>query len=724
MYGFRTAVLAAAAVALVAACKSGESFAPGLGNLPIDSIPGLPQVGGSTTLRDRTIALDAVERVVATLPGQDFAADTKLLVQTMKALPQFADAGSSADGTVWGQFKGGYLVFVVHGGPPTAPAFDRAPAMSNSSRSARSFGTAEHSGFAAPARLPARSFAESAAGAALAGGAGTVPTSNRYQLFDAVGSYFGDSDPRADIESMLVANGYSGTRQDATLPALRAVTNDGILYIRAHGGLGSVNSDASTRDIYALWTASEALDSTAEANDPTLQQDLQQNRVVYMLFRADRWSNGLPAFVPPNRHYGITDKFISAYMTLSPNSLVYIDACQGAAQPQLIAAFHNASVFAGWSERAAFSAMGPTAKYVFDRLLGANKFAPESPKQRPFPYDVITSDPKFGHGKAYGYSVWPSRAGGTIEADLVFTQVGGNFGILTPSIQTLLANEIDKELWLVGNFGDDPGSNGKVTIDDGSGPVALAVVEWTPSRIRASLPPSAPGAYGNVVVTVRGHESNTRQLLSWQGTLVYTIRDLGTLTQRFEIDIKGRADPHDIRDQIAKTPVPTQSAGFSTNPTTEVRFEAGGEYSDPEPPCTTTYDWSGTTTIHATSTTVSGGQTYVYGATLDMQQRAALFTVVASDNNALHLKTTTACGGSTSTSNEDLSANVDLIGTGFVPVGPPPVLKMALDGSLAISGQSLQHMAESQIFASKNVPYTLTWSTISARPAYDPTLPR
>jgi len=36
-----------------------------------------------------------------------------------------------------------------------------------------------------------------------------------------------------------------------------------------------------------------------------------------------------------------------------------------------------------------------SARYVFDRVLGSNTFAPETPRQRPFEYDVIPVDPKF-----------------------------------------------------------------------------------------------------------------------------------------------------------------------------------------------------------------------------------------------------------------------------------------------------------------------------------------
>src|SRR5882762_1685499 len=91
-------------------------------------------------------------------------------------------------------------------------------------------------------------------------------------------------------------------------------------------------------------------------------------------------------------------------MSFADHSLVYVDACNGATFPQFRASFKNASVFVAWDERTTMGAMRDTARYVFDRLLGANRFAPESPKQRPFEYAALKRDPKFGPGKKYGYS--------------------------------------------------------------------------------------------------------------------------------------------------------------------------------------------------------------------------------------------------------------------------------------------------------------------------------
>ena len=89
-------------------------------------------------------------------------------------------------------------------------------------------------------------------------------------MFDGAGSYV-PGDPHADLEAMLTKHGYTGTREDATLAALRSVSGDGIFYMRAHAGRGPIHGD-STRIKYALRTATAA-DSAAEANDATLLTD-------------------------------------------------------------------------------------------------------------------------------------------------------------------------------------------------------------------------------------------------------------------------------------------------------------------------------------------------------------------------------------------------------------------------------------------------------------------
>ena len=688
------------------------------GVIPKDTTP----VGAATTSQQRMGVLDAVQLLVGALPRQSFDANTKLLVDYLKVLPQFVDVGSSADGTVWATFKGGQMMFIVNGGPlegPQAPAAVRVPSARPTIAPRRS----NQSGALIPSTVDSPAATPSSAQAST----GTVPKSERFHLFNALGSYYSGSDPRSDIQAMLTANGYTGTSADATLPALRAVSGDGIFYLRAHGGSGSYKSDVSTQDVYALWTASEAIDATQEVNDAALTVDLATHRVVYMLFRDDRWSIALPAIVEKNRHYGITDGFINHYMSFSDNSLIYIDACESANHPNLRAAFKNASVFAGWNERAAISLLGLSARYVFDRLLGANVFAPEAPKQRPFEFDALPNDPKFGKGKAFGYSKWTAADGSVIAAELLFTKMAGDFGILAPSIWALQVQDVTDELLIRGYFGPDPGADGrdsKVTINDGaSGDVGLAISSWTPTLITTDLPRIGAGSAGNVVVTLHGHKSNTRQVLAWQGTLKYSNQEAGSLTQRFDLDVRVRSDPHEVRNRIADTPGPNLFKVFTTNEAFEARYSASGSYSSPAGMCTGIEDWGGTGSIPAIFIPALGGKVYTYSGQVDAQQSLFQMTFVASDPKGLQRSLTLKCPLGSTTSSLAVAIGTDLQVLDVSKLGGRTV-DMSLDNGLNVLPGIRQRLIPSSQDPSLKATLTLQWPAMTAKPAYDRTLPR
>ncbi|MEP6491899.1 MAG: hypothetical protein ABJF01_04435 [bacterium] len=691
----------------VSAC-GGSADTP---TLPGTGLPGgvLPKdtttVGATTTSQQRMLAMDAVQLLINSLPPASFDANTKLLTEYLKALPQFVDVGSSADGTVWATFKGGQMMFIVDGAPETPKATQAGTSSAPT---------------LPPSLLPAAFVATRAATAA---SPGTVPASAHFQLFNALGSYFSGSDPRSDIAAMLTANGYTGTSEDATLAALRTVSGDGIFYYRAHGGSGTYQSPSGTQTVYALWTASEALDASQEANDQTLTVDLAAHRVVYMLFRDDRWSRGLPKLVEPARHYGITGDFVSRYMSFSANSLIYLDACNSSNHPELYSAFKNASVVVGWDERALIELLGLSARYVFDRLLGSNTFAPEVPKQRPFEYDALPGDPKFGKPNAFGYSKAPAAGGGTIEAELHLKQIGGDFGILAPSISSLGLNGLTDELYVFGYFGADPGPDGKLTINDGTGEVALAVASWTPTKITTVLPRKGTGSAGNVVVSVRGHKSNARQIVAWQGTLVYTESELGTLNQRFEMDVVARVDPQDTRIQIAKAPQLLFTPPFDANQSVQTRYTAGGTYSGPFGPCTLTEDWKASGSIPANIISLSGQPQYFYSGLVDPTKSVMQLTFGALEPDGLQESGAIKCPGGSptpSTSARDIAVDPHILDE----VGGLLMMNLSLDGGLNIVAGSRQRSIPSEIDPTRNATLSLQWPTIKAFPAVDRTLPR
>lgn len=735
-------------LALAIGCgDGGVTGLPG-GEFPFDTT-GLGGGGGVSTSGQRMRALDTVEALLATLPGQDFATETTALVGFLNAMPQFAEAGASSDGTVWARFTDGTQLMILHGPPAETPgsaepvAFRRPESLvlaANVEPSPVAFGRPEsllltsngEPSRVAPGPRPdpsarsspvARPIAATAAPATRVARVrpGSVPKSNRYRLFDAMGSYF-VPDMRVNIEQMLIANGYTGSRETATLNALRGVSGDGIFYIRSHGGFGSFKRDGSTSDMYALWTADAALDSVAEASDPTLLDDLKNHRVVYMLFRGTRFTQALPV-LGRNRNYGITQAFVAHYMRFSDNSLVYVDACSSSVLPAFRNAFTTASAFFGWSERAAFQQMGPTAAYIFDRMLGANQYDPENPRQRPFEFDVLEFDPRWGVGRKYGHSSAASPAG-PVNAQLTWHQLRGDFGMLAPSIWAVAPNETLKELNVMGSFGADPGSSDrKVTIDDGSGPVALTVIAWSADLITVDLRTSGPGSWGNVIVEVRGHRSNPRQLLAWQGTMTYNLRDVGSLTQRFELDLLLRTDAQEVRNLPGQTPIPNPTAAFEITHDMKARFEAGGSWSAPVGECTATTDWAGSGTIDATPVPSSSGTSYVYGGKVDPRRALVEMHIAAGHPNGLKATGTIKCPNGTQSNTSDLSIAVDnrIYGSGSAS----NFLQLPLDAStFTVQGKTIQIPFTSHLDPAAQTQITLTWPTMVPKPAFDPTLPR
>jgi hypothetical protein len=626
----------------------------------------------------------------------------------MKALPHIVDAGSSADGTVWGMFQGGILVLVIPYGPPNdAPV--RADVREPDRRAP------EHD-LSRPPRARA---------------VGTVPKSNRFRLFNGLGSFFAVHDPRPELQAMLTQAGYSGTVEDATLANLRTVSGDGIFYLRTHGGRfhreTPPNPPANFQaDVYALWTSTEVLEPSAEEQNAQLVLDLLDNRIVYMTFRNDMWSQ-LPLVgseFAQARHYGITGRFVSEYISLGEDSLAYIDACESATDLAMAQAFQkkNASLYVGWDERAWMSAIAQTSKYVFDRLLGANRFAPEDPHQRPFPWDALARDPKFGTGKTYGYSTGPNSAGVVVSASLGFYPLGtGHLAMLAPSLYAMQVNEGDDELVLFGMFGPDAFNEAKVLIDDGSGEQPLTIKSATGdgTTIRAQLPRSGARSSGNVRVTLRGHASNTRQLLAWDGALNYVLRDIGSLTQRFALDIRLREDPQDVRDDPGVAPHPTTFKVGTTNLDTAAHFEVAGSGSRSGGGCTDTFTWSGSGDIQATK--VAGLQrSYFYTGSIDLPQSAAWITGTAIDASAGTVSIAHACPEGTQTFTTPLAPTAMLLA--FQSRSAPGV-NLSLDDSLSIAADSRQASVPSG-YGVGNAVITLQWPTIAPRPPYDATLPR
>ena len=189
-----------------------------------------------------------------------------------------------------------------------------------------------------------------------------------------------------------------------------------------------------------------------------------------------------------------------------------------------------------------------------------------------------------------------------------------------------------------------PEPDGKVTINDGSGEVALAVVEWKPDHIITDLKRTGSGSAGNVVVTVRGHHSNTRQLLAWNGTMHYTMHEVGSLTQMFDLDFQARADPLEVRLQIAAAPMMPVPPAFATTKGEQARYASAG----------TIHFATGTVYAHdrlgrrkqlhvCDREPQASGKSYTYAGFVDRQAKIFTMGIGATDPTGLAIQQTFKC---------------------------------------------------------------------------------
>ncbi len=209
--------------------------------------------------------------------------------------------------------------------------------------------------------------------------AAEVPGSRAFRVYMGLGNRF--TDPTSDLAAMLAANGYTSAGTGAaTVAELRTVKDAGVLFIKTHGA--RLFTEKTGLPYYALYTATPypMPAETKQDNDDVLTRRL----TIFDAINRNTWP--WTADTAEERHYAITPLFVSEYMTMAPNGFVMINACLSSAYPWLRDAFFakGASLFAGWDSFVDGVASDQTARYVIDRMLGANKFKPESPPQHAF----------------------------------------------------------------------------------------------------------------------------------------------------------------------------------------------------------------------------------------------------------------------------------------------------------------------------------------------------
>jgi hypothetical protein len=635
-----------------------------------------PTPPGPLTPDSRMAAISAVEDRYSELLRQGLApaAIAEALAASLRQRPEFAAVGLDETLNVWAEFTDGRLLIVSNNVIPTDD--EPAPALAARPPEAESQARAWSASTSLPTPATARILHT------FGGEPAVQNTVNQLR------AWFGDASVGYTVRPAPPGD-------SAGVESLRTVSGDGFLYLNAHGGRAVTRAGDSIYSIQSATRVTPALDSL-------YGKDLDSARLAYHTEK-----NGLPNGATDTR-YGITQHFVTRYMGFGANSVVFLNVCwstNAAAEPRaLVAALHakGARAVLGWSRNVRASHGLTAARYFADRVLGANRFKPESVPQRPFDVEQVLQDmgnKRLATDDSTGAQLLLRRnpAGGPDAA------------ILRPSIarlafdSTLTTNY--GSLVVHGSFGPDPRPEGSVVMVGGGREVPLMVLAWTPDSIRV-LPKreaSEAGFAGDVVVVSRGRRSNPRRLMAWNGNLLYTWRPAGSITVRIQLGLVVRFDP----DRVRTVPGMTPMAGLEQPTRSQFHFaEAHWDASGSAPatdqdgnPCTLTASGSGTVRSNQSVATAH----YSHRGDFDPLARTLSIAhlVVVRPGAAL-----SGCG-------EVVYLAVDF-GTGFIS-GPGNPLVMGMDGAWRLVGDR-----RTGVHAS----YALEWPSIAPFPAYDPDQPK
>jgi hypothetical protein len=552
-------------IALVASCSDGSDPAgpPGDGG----------GNGGATVTAADTLRVQMVSEVAEQLDqwaGLDPDTIAARALAYLQDEPSIRDAGiTPGTTTVWAVFNDGVSLILPNNratGSMADTLVDDASASESAMRAS-----------SAPRRIPA---GRRAVGALAAPEIGLeLPASNTFRAVNPIGTCH--VDPLPVLKSLLTGGGYVDARPGpATVEGLKRVRGDGVFYINTHGGIGF---DGQQTPIYSLWTA-DAFDITTVT--PERKQMLLDSELSVMVEKTNDPLGGCKNI----GHYGITAHFVNRYMSFAKNSLVIIDACEsGSAQAiDMRQAFanRNASVYVGWTKRVDANFAYKSMKYLIDRLLGANRITPETPKQRAFNIDDIRADMAQNRNLVND----PYQ-----NAILTVFRLKDDFGLLAPSIQFLSVEEREDEsrLIIAGMFGTDPGDGKRAVRINGQ---SLDVITWQSHLIECDVPVSGANAAGTVVVEV-GEGSNLRKsnavnLTEWKGDVIYTRDDPGDQNVAMTLRVHFRADIHAFRDMPHEQPWET-TVLFGPMRDASASITAAGSYVKIDGQCTDTYPFSG-----------------------------------------------------------------------------------------------------------------------------------
>ena len=356
--------------------------------------------------------------------------------------------------------------------------------------------------------------------------------------------------------SGLNSAGYSATQLSGSVAEFRAINNVAVLHISSHGAL--VHTQEGT-DEYSIGTG-EAFPNAC--SDPSCDANT-----------ADRMAHLLDIGVYPGHdapYYVMRAAFVTRYWHLAQNAVVFLDACssmfQGPTEEAMRKAINvaGATSIVGWTSPVSVQGAQAVHQYLFDRLLGANAYQPESPPQRPFSLPEVMD-----YMTSTGRNRDTTPANPNLVAQLKLAQYGANASLLVPSIEYIEVQEDEKRLIVHGEFGVDPGTAKIDTLDRAPSP-------WTNDTMVIDLPVNGAGSYGSVVVYgPNGQFGNAVPLTEFLGTMKSTRVLTTTMGSSAFTDVadctlmRFRADVHSHRSTPGSTP--TDGASLIENAASNVK---------------------------------------------------------------------------------------------------------------------------------------------------------
>ena len=504
----------------------------------------------AVTFAERKAGMDAAEAKLKQLWNSGTpTSQNRALATYMATLPQFSAAvpiGADDGGGVIATFRDGQVYVVCNDGVLPDSAAEQAAAVMDSP-SVRS----------------------------------GVPRGRTAILMRAMGA--GWADNRPSLKAMLTEAGYNVSLRDGSIENIRGLPKTDVFYFDTHGDY--TTGDIAGVKIASAWTTTPV----TAANDAAYAGELAGGANASLV----RWSakghkDSTGKWVIEKR-YAITAQFIRKNgIAFKANSLVYMDCCYLDAAPFRNACIAGgASLYVGWTGPVGGTTGGRAARFVFDRLTGANSSATtkEDPPQRPFDYLAVYNDLKSRHWDAYGTAL------------IRFTPGPGDGGMLAPSIHHIEMHEATElnigiaTMEIKGLFGQDPGeTKRKVTV----GGTMVQAYQWEPDSITCLIPRFGAGSVGDVIVQVGEHKSNAVPLTEWEVPFTYTHTSFGNLKDVLHMNVHFRADVHSYRDKPGKTPIKPTAVKFLSMVDTDGNWASSGSGTDntnPENPVK--HSWSG-----------------------------------------------------------------------------------------------------------------------------------